>query len=85
MFDDKSQEQAQQLALDIMTEYHPLDSHEKWQSVLRTVSRMSTKPDIKPIDRSLLNTAYTLIKQKYREYERMKSIGMPKSYGGRNR
>lgn len=75
-------EPAQQLALDILAEHNP-NSHESFQSVLRLVSRLSTRPDIKAIDRSLLNTSYTLIKQKYREWERLKrSIGMPKSYQG---
>lgn len=73
-------EPAQQLANDIMTEHNPI-SHESFQSVLRLVSRLSTRPDIKAIDRNLLNQAYTLIKQKYREWERLQSIGMPKNYG----
>lgn len=73
---------AEQLALDIMTEYHPLITHSKWQEVLRTVSRMSTNPDYKSADRQTFNQSYVILKMKYHEWERHQSIGMPKSYGG---
>lgn len=71
-------EQAQQLATEILTQYSPVDTHEKWQSVLRVVSRMSTNADYRAADRQTFNHCYQCLKMKYREWERQKSVSVPK-------
>lgn len=73
MLDDKSEI----LAGDIVAEYEP-DSHEKWQSVLRLVSRMSTNSDYRAADRQTFNHCYQCLKMRYRQWEREKSVSVPK-------
>jgi len=62
-----NEDMVEQLADDIQNEYKP-DSHETWQSVLRVVSRMSTKSDVRVYDRMLMNMTYTTLKMRYRQW-----------------